>query len=85
MCALWKLSLCGLLITLVDLDQLGDHLELHLHRISQRLFLLRFLNVLKKKIEKQKSNSCPHVLGRCGIVSECLVCRDSVPSFLETA
>lgn len=85
MCPLWKPSLCGLLLTLVDLDQLGDHLELHLHRVPQRLFLLSFLNVLKKKIEKQKSHSCPHVLGRCGIVSECLVCGDSVPSFLEIA
>lgn len=55
MCALWQLSLCGLMLTLVDLDQLGDHLELQLHRISQRLFLLSILNVLKKKIEKQKT------------------------------
>lgn len=45
----------------------------------------KLFECFEKENWKTKNNSCPHVLGRCGIVSKCLVCRDSVPSFLETA
>lgn len=73
-------------VSSLHMDQLGDHLELHLHRVSQRLFPLSFMNVLKKKNErwKTKSNSWPHVLGR--MWSSFWVSNlqgQSVPSFLD--